>query len=320
MLTTEQIIERRKGIGSSDAAAILGLPTFKGKNAFSVWLEKTDQLEPAKESDAMSAGNFLEPAILDYAEKKFGRLNRGVSIADPDGAPIASLLDGRLVSDGRPIEVKTAGIVSPLIVTWGEADTDQVPDSYMIQVQTQLLCTGAEFASLIALLGGRGIVEYTIARADPLIKIIRAVSADFFERYVQPRRDPRNDWAERLSSVHHVNVLSDPCEPCLDVVKRIRRLPNKTVQVMDIAPFMQWQELNRSRLAIEKSEKLALGACIAALGDAEAAELPGGVGFSYMEQNGADLIDRDKMNADGVYETYATPNRYRVARIKGVKK
>lgn len=286
-LTPAELEARRSRVGASDVASIFGIPTFRGKNALSVWLDKTDQLEPEKrEARHLTLGNRLEPLLLDEAESMFGPLVRNVVVFDPSGAPIASTLDAQVIADGRPVEAKTSGIEGPIHGSWGDADSADVPDGYYIQCQTQLLCTGAEVCELIAILGGRGFVNFRIEPVDGVMSQIRAVTTDFFERYVQARRDPRTDWWDRLRSIHGVLCESDPCEPVLETVKRYRKIPAKVI-AMDapeqVEAVLRWQKVNADKLAAQKAADAAQAVVLANMGDAEAAELPGGAMLTNYE-------------------------------------
>lgn len=274
-LTAEQLEARKSRVGASDVAAIMGLGGFKGRNALSVWLDKTDQLEPEKSvPDHMEAGNILEPALLNYAEQEYGAMERNVVVFDPGQTPIASTLDGRIIANGQPVEAKTSGIFGPIHGEWGDPMTDAVPLNYIVQCQTQLLCTGADVCRLIALLGGRGVIEYRIQPADDIMALIRNVASDFFEGYVRTRRNPREGWSERLEKVHGVKVTSDPCEPILETVKRWRRTPGKVLVAADKPEAFDlisaWNQAREARLAAEKSESAAKAGLLAAMEDAEA--------------------------------------------------
>ena len=320
MLTEQEIQARHSRIGASDVATILGMPTFRNRNAYTTWLEKCDMLEPEKRTTAsINAGNRLEPTVLDYAEEQYGELARNVVVWDPQGGPIASTLDGQVVASGMPIEAKTSGIEGPIHGTWGDDGTDEVPDGYLIQCQCQLLCTGADICHLVALLGGRGFQDFVIEPVPQLAKLIRDVSADFFERYVQARKDPREDWADRLVNTHGVQVDGDPCEPQLEIVKRFRKVPGSMTRIDDPTLIITWQQLRSDRLAAEKAEKAAQAKVLAELADAEGADLPGGGMLTHFEQNGAPSINRDQMKIDGVWERYTTPSKHRVLRLKTPK-
>lgn len=318
-LTPEELAARRERIGASDVAAIMGVPTFSGVNAWTVWNEKTDQLVERRSTQEMDAGNRLEPYILDWAETSLGELARNVVVHDPDGARIASTLDGQVVADGTPIEAKTSGIFGPIHGEWGEAGGDEVPDGYMLQCQTQLLCTKAEVCRLFALLGTRGRVEYEIHPEPRLIAKIRDVSEDFYANFVVTKVDPREGWGDRLEQAHGIKLTADPCAPVLAVAKRLRRETGKVIELQDSQLVDKWEGFRKARLDAQKAEDATLAAVLAEIGNADTATLPDGREFRYAEQKGADLIDRKAMKAAGVYERYATPNRVRVARIKGRK-
>lgn len=322
MLTAEQLVARRERMGASDVAAIMGVPTFVGVNAWTIWADKIGALEDERVGSKpwLDEGNRLEPFLLNWAERELGALDRNVVVHDPTGARIASTLDGRVIASGVPVEAKTSGIFGPIHGEWGTDGTDEVPDGYLLQCQTQLLCTGAEVCRLFALLGGRGRVEYQIHPHPKLIVKIRDVAEDFFASFVVTKIDPREGWAERLEKAHGIKLTADPCEPVLETAKRLRRVSGKVVDLADPEPFLAWDAARLDRLDMEKLEKAALAVCLAELGDADAGQLPGGVVFTYAEQKGADLIDREAMKRAGVYEQYATPNTVRVARLKGAKK
>ncbi|MBL4700841.1 MAG: YqaJ viral recombinase family protein [Phycisphaeraceae bacterium] len=321
MLTEQEIQARHSRIGASDVATILGMPTFKGRNAYTTYLEKCDMLEPEKRTTAsINAGNRLEPTVLDYAEEQLGELKRNVVVWDPQGGPIASTLDGQVIADSVPVEAKTSGIEGPIHGNWGDEGTDEVPDAYLIQCQVQLLCTGADICHLVALLGGRGFKDFQIEPVPQLHKLIRDVSIDFFERYVTARKDPREDWADRLANKHGVTLDGDPCEPQLEIVKRFRKVPGSVTTFEDPTLIITWQRLRQERLDVEKEEQASLAKVLAGLCEAEAADLPGGGMLTYFEQNGAPLINREQMKTDGVWDKYTTPNRFRVPRLKTPKK
>ena len=65
-MTRQQWLEqRRKTIGGSDAAAIVGLSKYA--SPFSVWAEKTGRLPEKEDSEAMRQGRDLE----DYVARRW---------------------------------------------------------------------------------------------------------------------------------------------------------------------------------------------------------------------------------------------------------
>ena len=63
--------EKQKGIGGSDVATILGLNPYK--SVFTLWLEKTGQIEPpVLNNEYIEWGNILEPVIREKFAKETG--------------------------------------------------------------------------------------------------------------------------------------------------------------------------------------------------------------------------------------------------------
>lgn len=65
----EWLAARHKGIGASDAAAIVGMSTYA--SAYSVWMEKTEPLRKDDDVDELAYwGLRLEPVIADEFWRK----------------------------------------------------------------------------------------------------------------------------------------------------------------------------------------------------------------------------------------------------------
>jgi putative phage-type endonuclease len=246
---------------------VLGLSPWK--SAWTVWAEKVGLIEPWNGNEATRAGKRLESAILDHAEEDLGTtLERNLVCWAPDTLPIAATLDAR-IPHGAPVEAKTSGIVGPVYGHWGDADSDEIPDVYLIQVSVQMLCTAAEFAWLFALLGGRGIVRYRVQRDDAVLRQIGEFCGDWWQRHVVGGIEPER---------------TDPVP--LDVVKRMRRTPNKTIEFDDVTTELvtAWEEAKAARRGTEKAVDDLQSEILLRLGDAEMAVLQDGREFSYMLQ------------------------------------
>ena len=71
-ITEEQRAQRQKHLGSSDMAAVMGLDSWS--NAHDVWLDKTGKLDPEKDKAIFRRGNYLETALLAYAQDELGEM------------------------------------------------------------------------------------------------------------------------------------------------------------------------------------------------------------------------------------------------------
>lgn len=128
------LADRRRGIGGSDVAAVLGLDPYK--TPYQLWRDKLGLEEGAANKAALRRGNFLEPALLArYAEVvKPASFEPGVS-HQVDGGWRRGNQDARAVmADGtrRVVEGKT---VTRHVFRneWGTPWTDEVPDRALCQ-------------------------------------------------------------------------------------------------------------------------------------------------------------------------------------------
>ena len=108
------LAERRKGIGGSDVAAIMGLSAYS--TPYQVWLEKTQGIhEDISEKPAVMWGNILEPVVGEHymdchPDRHVRRVN---AIARSIGRPWAQASLDYEVRDPElgwgVLEIKTAG-------------------------------------------------------------------------------------------------------------------------------------------------------------------------------------------------------------------
>lgn len=285
--TAEWHEQRRERLGASEVPAILGLSPWK--SAYQVWLEKTGRVPPWGGSEATRTGQRLERAVLDQAEADLGTLARDVlRVAEGVNCPLAATLDGMVIEDGIPVEAKTSGIVGPVYGEWGEEGSDVIPQAYLVQVAVQMLCSEAELAHVYALLGGRGIIRYRVMRDEEVIKTIADRCCRWWEKHIERGIEPK---------------LSEPLP--LEIVKRLRREPNKTIALAEdaLAKVLAWEEAKAAKSAAEKAAEAAQSELLMLLGDAEAATLPDSRVIEYREQSRKGYSVAD--------------SSYRVLRVKG---
>lgn len=170
--------QRQVGIGGSDVATILGLNPYK--SAFSLWLEKTGQVEPMKvENENVEWGNILEPVI----REKFARVtgfevkeNHFVLQHDTHEFMVANV-DGEVfdpdMGEWGVLEIKTAG--ERMKGDWSEGP----PHHYMLQIQHYLAVMGYNYGYVACLLGGNQFIYFKIERDDYVIDKVISVEKEF---------------------------------------------------------------------------------------------------------------------------------------------
>lgn len=193
--------ERLTGLGGSDLGAILGLNPWR--TPFQVYQEKTGQAEPFTGNLQTRFGSYAEEFVArEYCEQT-GRqvqrfnamLRRGNIIGHvdrlviPDGAKRASWRDQ--VRTDRGLEAKTANaFAAGRDSEWGESHTDQIPESYLVQVAAYQALTGCQYWDLAVLFGNQEFRIYHLTRDLELEAMILEAAEKFWRDHVLARIPP----------------------------------------------------------------------------------------------------------------------------------
>ena len=194
MIARADFLKRRKtGIGGSDVAAVLGLS--KWKTRYQLWVDKTTDTVEENESEILHFGQVLEQVVADeYARRnhvKVQRRNR--SYRHPEHPELIGNID-RYIVGGGILECKTADKFTAHL--WGENNSDEIPDYYLVQVQHYMHVTGYHEAALAVLIGGNEFRQYEVSYDKELAEFAAAKCVEFWQTFVVPRVAPpatRND-------------------------------------------------------------------------------------------------------------------------------
>jgi putative phage-type endonuclease len=188
---------RRNGIGSSDAAAAVGLNPYKSQLA--LWMEKTGRddlfapIDVNDESTPVYWGTLLEPIVAAHYTKRSGNRVRRVNavLQHPDHSWMLANLDREVVGvpEVQILECKTAGVQGARL--W----KDGVPEYVVLQVQHQLAVTGKRAADVAVLIGGQELQIHRIKRDDLLIERLIQLE-EVFWGYVQSDVAPPVDGSD----------------------------------------------------------------------------------------------------------------------------
>ena len=264
MITEQQRTTRKRFIGSSDAAAILGMDPYR--TAYDVWLEKTGKVDGFEGNAATEAGNLLERACLDWVAPQLSPFDRDVMEFSGD---LIANFDGLSIAKIFTVECKTTGIVGPANAGYGdvtEGPCVEIPDANVIQVHHQMIVAGpcCDIAYVPVLIGGRGFRLYTVPRLRDFAEVVWESGTRFMERHVKTDTPPPDS------------------KPSLEVLKRMRREPEKVISIPDSIAYA-WLNARDARLAAEKAEKAIEADLLTAINDAEAGDFSGGR-ITYFEQ------------------------------------
>lgn len=185
----EWLLERQKGIGGSDAGVILGINKYR--TAFELWLEKTGQVDPMEiDNEAIYWGNEMEDVVAKEFEKRTGKKVRRSNFmySHPEHPFIKANVDRLVVGESAVLECKTANAF--LAKEW---EGDEVPATYLVQVQHYLGVTGKEKGYIAVLIGGNRFIWKEIERDEELIQMIFDAEKHFWEYHVQQGHAPELD-------------------------------------------------------------------------------------------------------------------------------
>ena len=264
-ITEAQRETRKRFLGSSDAAAVVGLDHYR--TPFDVWADKTGRILPSglePNNDAIDIGNYLEAGVLNWFASK-----RGLKLVLNDEADrnrrqhdngiMAANVDAFVEDDPTQIvEAKTTGVVSMRVPeTWGEVGTDEVPDRVKLQVMHQMaVVPAARVAWVPVLMGGVGLRHYRIERDDDLIRNLTDIELAFWNDHVLKDVPPEG-------------------EASLETLKKLRREPNKITTISDEA-VAKWLRAKEAFKLAEDAKKEAELLVLKCLGDAEAGDYAAG--------------------------------------------
>ena len=165
---------RKKGIGGSDVAGILGVSHWA--SPLTVYLDKVGVTQKKETSEKMEIGTELEPYLREKFIKKMSKELTDLKVITikkilqhPDIDYILANVDGLVYCKEYGwgiLELKTTGERNA-----HEWEDDKIPNGYMCQVQHYLFVTGLQYAYIACLIGGQRFVVKRILRDQDLIDI-----------------------------------------------------------------------------------------------------------------------------------------------------
>ena len=174
--STEWLDYRLKMRNASETAAMLGVSPWM--SPYQLWLLKTGRTA-TKTTAAMQHGTDMEPAARAAYEAQTGNVMQPLVLQD--GAYSASL-DGMDLDGGLIVEIKCP-YKGQSSVLWNEAMVGEVPAHYELQVQHQLMVSGAALAHLWVFDGTQGLL-LPIERHEGAMDRIRT-GWDLFQQFVE---------------------------------------------------------------------------------------------------------------------------------------
>lgn len=195
-MSREQWLElRRKGIGGSDAAAIVGLNPYK--SALSVYYDKLGVLPEQEENEQMRQGRDFEDTVAKRFEEATGKKVRreNAIIYHNDYDYIFANVDRIVVKERAGLECKTTSV-------WNRSDfkNGNYPETYYAQCLHYMMVTGLKKWYLAVLVLSQGFYWFEIDGQDPLVKAdmdaLLEQEISFWNEHVLKGNPPEADGSE----------------------------------------------------------------------------------------------------------------------------
>ena len=198
----EWLALRRKSIGGSDAAAVMGASPYK--SPYALWAEKVGRITPGDISsrEAVRLGRDLEDYVADrWTEDTGKRLRRARCVFYNSAYPFAHAnVDRLVVGENAGFEAKTTSDYGVL----QQCREGRYPDTWRLQMLHYMMVTGRERWYLGVLCFGRGFFCFELLRDEAAIAALAEAEQKFWdcvERECPPVVDGSESTLEALRAV-----------------------------------------------------------------------------------------------------------------------
>jgi len=226
MLTDVQKIQRRLGIGGSDAAAICGLSKYK--TPLQVYYEKVDHGYEVPQNDAMYWGNAHESTVAREYSKRTGKelIFPQQTFIHNDFDFIRGNIDGKIRDENALLECKTTEAYD--LSEWGEPGTDEFPTEYILQCAHYSMIAGADYVDLAVLIGLSDFRIYRYTRNEKIESNLLEQEKAFWEEHVLKQIPPEPITLEDVKlrwKTHDENMFiasNVPVDEAIEALKKVR--------------------------------------------------------------------------------------------------
>ena len=311
MFTSE---ERRKYIGGSDIAVVMGMSRWK--TPLKLWLEKTGQAEPddLSQVEAVQLGTELEEFVAQKFARETGKQVRRQSkmYVHKDYPYMAAHIDRLITGEDEILECKTCGAYKEdewaEIVETVEKDgkkeevvTAKTPIEYVLQVTWYLGITGKKVGHIAVLIGGQKFKKRKILFDEELFKVMVDMAKDFWES-VQTKNPPAvtpddNEVLVKMFPKHNEELVEN--QEIEEQVAKLQKVKD------DISALTDEKELLEAEIKSSIGENLGI--------------LTNKFKVTWKEQQRTQ-VSSERLKADGLYEKYSDKSTIRRLNISEIKK
>ena len=185
MSREEWLAARKKGIGGSDASAILGLNPYS--SPLRVYLDKIGKAEEKETTEAMRQGTDLEQYVAERFTEETGKAVKRCNkiLQHPDYPWMLANVDRLIVGENAGLECKTTSPYSKF-----KFDEGEINPHYYWQSMHSMAVTGAEKWYVAVLVLGRAFHIFELERNESDISALIDAEQVFWEQHVETKTPP----------------------------------------------------------------------------------------------------------------------------------
>lgn len=311
-MTKEQwLLERRNGIGGSDAGAVMGLN--KWASPLTVYLDKKG-LNHFAGNQSTERGSWLEEPIREKAKEALGVMIEECPYMFTSAThPFMSAnIDGLVyIQEEKEINgISLSGLGGHEIKTTQRGDgfsEHEVPDSYFAQVQHYMAVLDLPWFILSAYCIDRhAFCHYVIQRDDAFISRLIEAEKDFWENFIEKGIMPAPSGIDAESDA--INALFTGCATTLILDSEAESMSAEYLLINS-----QMKDLEKRKTQLCESLKLKI---IAQQKDevSKAQAIAGNYKISF-SKSVRRSVDTDRLKKDGLYEQYCKESESSMFRV-----
>lgn len=184
---------RRRGLGASDAAVVLGLSRWQ--SPYGLWVDKTEPLVADEMDEIARWGLLLEPVICEELNRRIGTRREVCRIAQntiyrSTERPHLHYSPDAETDSGEPCQLKTAHFAQAAI--W----KNKVPIAYVCNMQHEMYVSGADCGFIAVLKDGYEFAWHRVVRNERFLSRMLPRLDAFWGNHVLKRQPPPLDFSD----------------------------------------------------------------------------------------------------------------------------
>ena len=222
------LLDRKKGIGGSDVASILGVSPFR--TALEVYHDKTSpELALDKPTEDMQRGVRVEKYILqEYSERSEVQLDANIpTIVDKEYPFMRANIDAMVVDQNVVVEAKST---KAPISSWEKG----IPEYYKAQVAYYAMLADAERVDVPVLFSGWKYACFTYWRDASYEANIKQAVIDFWQNHIVKAISPKPTSLIELKAAYPTVAEEKTIKADNDIREKVYRLQEIGEQCKDL--------------------------------------------------------------------------------------